>query len=85
MLAILVEHAKVTGQISGVIHHLVVDSLSILQYVNDTIFFQDKARNLKLILCFAFEDLSSLQISIRVNFSASKRLQTRVQVREDLN
>ena len=33
MLAILVEGAKGTGQISGTVHHLVVDGLSILQYV----------------------------------------------------
>ena len=85
MLAILVELVKATGQISGVIRHLVVDGLSILQYVNDTILFEDKATNLKLLLCFAFEDLSSLKISVRVNFSVSKRPQTRVQVREDLN
>ena len=37
MLATLVERAKLDGQISGVISHLVGDGLSILQYVDDTI------------------------------------------------
>ena len=66
MLATLVERAKLDGQISGVIPHLVEDGLSILQYADDTILFMDhdldKARNLKLLLC-AFEELSGLKIN----------------------
>lgn len=66
MLAILVERAKVAGQISGVSPHLVEEGLSILQYADDTILFMDhdvdKARNLKLLLC-AFEELSGLKIN----------------------
>src|SRR4051812_28557275 len=41
MLATLVERAKLDGQISGVIPHLVEDGLSILQYADDTILFLD--------------------------------------------
>ena len=66
MLATLVERAKLDGQISGVIPHLVEDGLSILQYADDTILLMDhdldKARNLKLLLC-AFEELSGLKIN----------------------
>jgi hypothetical protein len=61
MLAILIEHVKVDGQIEGVVPHMVDWGLSILQYADDTILFMDhdldKARNLKLILS-AFEQLS---------------------------
>jgi hypothetical protein len=39
MLAIMIEHAKVDGQIKGVIPHLVDAGLSILQYIDDTILF----------------------------------------------
>jgi hypothetical protein len=63
MLAILIEHAKLDGQIEGVILHLVDGGLSILQYANDTILFMEydleKARNLKFIL-WAFKQLSGL-------------------------
>jgi hypothetical protein len=66
MLAILIERAKVTGQIEGVVPHLVDGGLSILQYADDTILFMDhdidKARNMKLILT-AFEQLSGLKIN----------------------
>ena len=66
MLATLVERAKVAGQVSGVIPHLVEEGLSILQYADDTILFLDhdldKARNLKLLLC-AFEEFSGLKIN----------------------
>ena len=66
MLAVMIERAKVDGQIDGVVNHLVDGGLSILQYVNDTILFMDrdlkKARNLKLILS-AFEQLSGLKIN----------------------
>ena len=54
MLAVMIERAKVDGQIDGVVNHLVDGGLSILQYADDTILFMDhdleKARNLKLIL-----------------------------------
>jgi hypothetical protein len=66
MLAIMIECAKVDGQIEGVIPHLVDGGLSILQYADDTILFMEhdleKAKNLKLILS-AFELLSGLKIN----------------------
>ena len=66
MLAIIIEHAKIDGQIEGVVPHLVDGGLSILQYADDTILFMEhdleKARNLKLILS-AFEQLSGLKIN----------------------
>ena len=70
MLAVLIERAKVDGQIEGVVPHLVDGGLSILQYADDTILFMDhdlaKARNLKLILT-AFEQLSGLKINFYIN------------------
>jgi hypothetical protein len=55
MLAILINKAKNKGHFNGVVPHLVDDSLSILQYVDDTIIFLDhdlsSSRNLKLLLC----------------------------------
>ena len=66
MLAIMIERAKLDGQIEGVVPHLVHGGLSILQYADDTILFMehdlDKAVNLKLILS-AFEQLSGLKIN----------------------
>ena len=66
MLAILIERAKLDGQIAGVVPHLVDGGLSILQYADDTILFMEhdieKAKNLKLILS-AFEQLSGLKIN----------------------
>ena len=66
MLAIMIERAKVDGQIEGVVNHLVDGGLYILQYADDIILFMDhdldKARNLKLILS-AFEQLSGLKIN----------------------
>ncbi|WVZ53298.1 hypothetical protein U9M48_004264 [Paspalum notatum var. saurae] len=66
MLAILINRAKVDGQISGVVSHLVDGGLSILQYADDTIIFMDndleQARNMKLLLC-AFEQVSGLKIN----------------------
>jgi hypothetical protein len=65
-LAIMIERAKLDGQIEGVISHLVDGGLSILQYADDTILFMEhdlkKARNLKLTLA-AFEKLSGLKIN----------------------
>ena len=57
MLAILISRAKVDGQISGVVPHLIDGGLSVLQYADDTILFMDhdleKAQNMKLpALCF---------------------------------
>ena len=66
MLAIMIERAKLDGQIEGVVPHLVDEGLSILQYADDTILFMehdlDKAVNLKLKLS-AFEQLSGLKIN----------------------
>src|SRR3954463_10064845 len=66
MLAIMIERAKLDGQIEGAVPHLVDGTLSILQYVDDTILFMehdlDKAVNLKLKLS-AFEQLSGLKIN----------------------
>ena len=65
MLAVMIERAKLDGQIEGVIPHLVDGGLSILQYADDTILFMDhdleKAKNMKLILS-VFEQLSGLKI-----------------------
>jgi hypothetical protein len=67
MLAILINRAKLDGQIDRVVPHLVDDGLSIL-HANDTIIFLDhgssKAKHLKLLLC-AFEQLSCLKINFR--------------------
>ena len=41
MLAIMIERAKLDGQIEGVVPHLVDGGLSILQYADDTILFMD--------------------------------------------
>jgi retron-type reverse transcriptase len=58
MLAILIKRAKNSGQIEGLVPHLVDDGLSILQYADDTLIFMydnlEKAKNIKLLLC-AFE------------------------------
>ena len=66
MLAVMIDRAKLDGQIEGVIPHLVDGGLSILQYVDDTILFMEhdleKAMNMKLILS-AFEQLSGLKIN----------------------
>jgi hypothetical protein len=66
ILAIMIERAKVVGQIEGLIPHLVDGGLSILQYADDTILFMEhdmeKAQNLKLILA-AFEQFSGLKIN----------------------
>jgi hypothetical protein len=66
MLAILIKRAKNSGQIEGVVPHLIDDGLSILQYADDMLIFMDdnleKAKNIKLLLC-AFEHLSRLKIN----------------------
>jgi hypothetical protein len=66
MLAILMNRAKVDGQISGVVPHLIDGGLSILQYADDTILFMDhdleKAQNMKLLLS-AFEQVSGFKIN----------------------
>jgi hypothetical protein len=65
-LAILIKRAKNSGQIEGVVPHLVDDGLSILQYADDTLIFMDdnldKAKNVNLLL-YAFEQLSGLKIN----------------------
>jgi hypothetical protein len=71
MLPIIIERAKVDGQIERVVPHLVDGGLSILQYAYDTIVFMDhdleKTRNLKLILT-SFKQLSG----VKINFHKSK-------------
>jgi hypothetical protein len=66
MLVVLIERSKDQDMFDGLVPHLVDSGLSILQYINDTILFQDddldKARNLKLVLC-VFEKLSVLKIN----------------------
>jgi hypothetical protein len=66
MLAILISRSKELGHVPGVVRHLVDDSLSILQYADDTIIFlendQQGAKNMKPLLC-AFEQLSDLKIN----------------------
>ena len=41
MLAVLIDRAKLDGQVEGVIPHLVDGGLSILQYADDTILFME--------------------------------------------
>jgi hypothetical protein len=82
MLAILINRAKREGHINGVVHHLVDDGISILQYADDTIIFLDHdvegAKNLKLLLC-AFEQLSGLKINFHKSeifyFGEAKEMQ----------
>jgi hypothetical protein len=66
MLAILINRAKLVGQISGVIPNIIDDGLSILQYADDTIHFMDhnleQAQNMKLLLA-AFEQMSGIKIN----------------------
>jgi hypothetical protein len=66
LLVAITKRAKICGQIGGVIPHLVDDGLSILQYVDHTLFFIydniEKAKNIKLLLC-SFEHLSGLKIN----------------------
>jgi hypothetical protein len=66
ILPILINRAKLGGQISGVIPNIIDDGLSILQYVNDTILFMDhsleQAQNRKLLLV-AFKQMSGLKIN----------------------
>lgn len=66
MLAILVSRAKNNGQFRDLVHNLVDDGLSILQYADDTVLFLEddleEARNLKIVLG-AFEKLSGLKIN----------------------
>jgi hypothetical protein len=82
ILAIMIKHIKVDNQIEGVIPHLVDGGLSILKYVNDTIFFMKhdfrKVENLKLFLA-AFKQLSGLKIFFhRVSCFVLERLKTRL-------
>jgi hypothetical protein len=71
MLALLINRAKIDGQIRGLIPHLVDNGLSILQYADDTIIFLDhdleQAKNLKLLL-YAFEQL----LGLKINFHKSE-------------
>ena len=66
MLAILINRAKVDGQVDGLVPHLVDGGLSILQYADDTLLFMDhdieKAKNLELLL-LASEQVSGLKIN----------------------
>jgi hypothetical protein len=39
MLAIIISRAKENGQIGGLVSHMVDGGISILKYVDDTIFF----------------------------------------------
>ena len=71
MLAVMIERAKVDGQIDGVVNHLVDGGLSILQYADDMILFMDhdleKARNLKLILSSSSNSRVLRSTFIKVN------------------
>jgi hypothetical protein len=71
MPTILIECAKVDGQIEGVVPRLVDGGLSILQYADDTILFMhhdlEKAQTLKLILSM-FEQL----LGLKINFHKSE-------------
>jgi hypothetical protein len=81
MLAILIAPAKEDGQVSVVIPNLVDCGMSILPYVDDTIFLMDhdleKYLNRKLVLCI-FEQFSGLKINFHKSeifcFGKLKRL-----------
>jgi hypothetical protein len=83
MLALLINRAKVAGQLRCVIPNLVDDGLSILQYTDDTIIFLDRgleqAKNLKLLL-YAFEQLSGLNINFHQSeifcYGAAKEMES---------
>lgn len=66
MLAILINMAKLDGQIGGTVPHLIDRELSILQYADATILFLkhdlEMACNMKFSLA-AFEKLSGLKIN----------------------
>jgi len=82
ILAILIDRAKETELIRGLVPNLVDNGLSILQYADDTILFMEndleEAKNLKLLLC-AFEQLSGLKINFHKSelfyFGAAKGVQ----------
>jgi hypothetical protein len=65
-LAVLIERSNNLGYFDGLVPHLMEDSLSILQYVDNTIILLEddleKAKNLKLVLS-AFEKLPGLNIN----------------------
>ena len=50
ILAILINRAKDEGQVTGIIPHLEYDSLSILQYADDTILFMK--HDIEIATCF---------------------------------
>jgi hypothetical protein len=66
MLVVLIERSKSMSLFDGLVPHLVEESLSILQYADDTILFLEddleKAKVLILVLS-AFEKLSGLKIN----------------------
>jgi hypothetical protein len=65
VFAILITKEKEDGQVGGLVPHLVDGGVSILQYVDHTIFYMkhdlEKEINIKLILCI-FEQLLGLKI-----------------------
>jgi retron-type reverse transcriptase len=77
MLAILIERAKIDGQVGGLIPHLVEGGISILQYADDTILFLEhdllKAVNMKLIYAYLKNCWDSKLTSTKVNFSVLER------------
>ena len=70
MLAVLVSRAKENGQI-GVVPHLIVGGLSILQYADDTIIFlendMEQAKNLNYYCVRLINYLALKLIFIKVN------------------
>jgi hypothetical protein len=71
ILEIIFARAKEENQFQGIVSHLVLEGLSILQYADDTVVFLDHnlqhARNIKLLVT-VFEQMSGLKI----NFHKSK-------------
>ena len=68
MLAIIFARAKDENQFHGIVPHLILGGLSILQYADDTVTFLyhnlDHARNIKLLLT-VFEQLFGLKINFQ--------------------
>lgn len=63
----MIQLAQSSGQIVGLIPHLIDKRVVILQYVDDTILFVqadlDSVRNFKLLLYCFFEHMSGLKIN----------------------
>ena len=76
-LAIVMEKAKTSGLIKGLLHEAIEGGINMLQYTDDTIFLLpddiEIAKRLKFILC-AFEQMSGLNINFHKSGKLLKRM-----------